>query len=129
LPDGLPKTPSASVLVVDDNQAMQQLMSYVLRGAGHHVLTARNGLEALDLLSNHPGLRLIITDLDMPILDGFGLLRQLRLRRGPPVLIITARGQKTNVEQALELGVAGVLEKPFSRRELLLAATPFLSVP
>lgn len=107
---------------------MQQLTSYVLRSAGHRVLTARNGLEALAQLPGNPQLRLIITDLNMPVLDGFGLLRQLGLKRGPPVLIITARGQKTDMEQALELGAAGVLKKPFSRQDLLLAAAPFLSV-
>ncbi len=115
------------VIVVDDNQAMQQLMAYVIRGAGFRAVTADHGLGALALLQDHQDIRLIISDLDMPILDGLGLLRRLRLIGGPPALIITARGRKVDEEHALELGAAGVLRKPFSRQELLRAAAPFLS--
>jgi CheY-like chemotaxis protein len=118
-----------SVLVVDDDRAMQQLMAYVLKHAGHQVWTAQNGQEALQLLRAQPGIRLIISDLDMPVLDGFALLRQLNLEGGPPVLIITARGQRNDDEWTGALGAAGVLEKPFSRQELIRAAAPFLGAP
>ena len=117
---------AGGVIVVDDNQAMQQLMAYVMRAAGFRVVTASHGLDALALLRAQPDIQLIISDLDMPLLDGLGLLRQLRHQGGPPILIITARGRKADEEHALELGAAGVLKKPFSRQDLLRAAAPFL---
>ncbi|GGJ70285.1 hypothetical protein GCM10008939_13340 [Deinococcus aquiradiocola] len=114
------------MLVVDDNRALQQLAAYVLKSAGLRVVTAGHGLEALEVLAAEPETRLVITDLEMPHLDGFGLLHRIREQSGPPTLIVTARGRPEDVQEAARLGAAGVVKKPFSRGQLLAAAGPFL---
>lgn len=114
------------VLVVDDDHAMRQLIAFVLRAAGHTVQTAHNGQEALTLLGGLTGTRLIISDLDMPGMNGYSLLQQVKAENGPPMLIITARGEQAAEERALALGASGVLHKPFSRQQLLRAAESYM---
>ncbi|WP_232468204.1 response regulator [Bordetella genomosp. 13] len=109
------------VLVVDDNADLRDYMSRILRAAGYRVDTAVDGEAALDQVRAEPP-DLVLSDVMMPRLDGFGLLAALRgdtELRGIPVLLLSARaGEEARVE-GLDAGADDYLTKPFSARELL----------
>lgn len=108
-----------TVLVVDDEPYVRHLIEHVLARAGCRVLMAPDGDAALGMLTEHPETALVISDLGMPVLDGFGLLERLQSKPGPPVVILTSRGHESDERRARELGAVGVLTKPFSRHDLL----------
>jgi PAS domain S-box-containing protein len=109
------------VLVVDDNADLRDYMRRMLAAAGHEVSVAVDGQDALDMArATHP--EVIVSDVMMPRLDGFGLLRALRedeaLRETPVVLLSARAGEEARVG-GLEAGADDYLTKPFSARELL----------
>jgi two-component system, OmpR family, alkaline phosphatase synthesis response regulator PhoP len=121
---------SKRILVVDDEDHIRAVVSLKLRNAGFEVLTAVDGEEAAELCrSERPDL--IITDFQMPILTGMELCRQLRQdpqTRSIPAILLTARGFDLEPEEMAEAGIAVVLAKPFSPRELLERVNALLNV-
>ena len=109
------------ILVADDDAAIRELVSTRLTLAGYTVLTARDGREAVSrvLERRYDGL---VLDLNMPELDGFGVLERLRGlgRSRPPTLVLTARHDAADVEAAVRLGARDYLAKPFDDRQLLM---------
>ena len=109
------------ILVADDEAHILHVVSLKLRNAGFEVLTAVDGEEAAELcLAELPDL--LITDFQMPYLTGLDLCRQLRAApatRSIPAIMLTARGFDIEPEEMAEAGIAAVLAKPFSPRELL----------
>ncbi|SAI69413.1 two-component hyrid sensor and regulator [Bordetella ansorpii] len=125
-PGSLPMAPAAGgeparVLVVDDNADLRDYMSRILRAAGYRVETAVDGEAALRQVRADPP-DVVLSDIMMPRLDGFGLLAALRNDtglRGIPVLLLSARaGEEARVE-GLDAGADDYLTKPFAARELL----------
>ena len=112
----------ARILVCDDAGAIQRAVSFKLTRAGFDVETASDGMEALEAIRrNRPDL--LITDCQMPRMDGFELIQHLRSSPETatlPIVLLTARGFEFDHEQAKkELHVYDVLAKPFSPRELV----------
>jgi signal transduction histidine kinase/DNA-binding response OmpR family regulator len=109
------------VLLADDNSDMRAYVARLLEGQGYHVVTARDGEEALRLAQAAPP-DLVLTDVMMPKLDGFGLLRELRgfePTAGVPIIMLSARaGEEAKVE-GLNAGADDYLIKPFAARELV----------
>jgi PAS domain S-box-containing protein len=109
------------VLVVDDNADLRDYMRRLLSAAGHDVLVADDGIAALNAARrSEPDL--VVSDVMMPRLDGFGLLRELRADetlRETPVLLLSARAGEEARVGGLESGADDYLTKPFSARELL----------
>lgn len=106
------------ILVVDDEQAVLDLLVYNLRKAHYEVLTANNGRQALDLARQvEPDL--ILLDLMLPEVDGLDVCRELRHTSQVPIIMITARGEEVDRVVGLELGADDYLCKPFSLRELM----------
>ena len=106
------------VLVIDDEQAVRNLMVEILSRAGYHPIGAGSAREALALLDT-PELSLVVSDIVMPGLSGFELLDEVRARRPSlPVLLVTGSGTEDNLQEALAHGAAGLLVKPFSQAEL-----------
>jgi two-component system chemotaxis sensor kinase CheA len=116
-------TAAPKVLVVDDQHTVRELQRTILTGAGYVVLTARDGREALDLLEREPDVRLVLTDVEMPVLDGFGLL--LALREDPrlsalPVVVVSSRGSEEDRRRGAEAGADAYVDKgAFDQRALL----------
>ncbi|CAB3753026.1 response regulator [Paraburkholderia humisilvae] len=112
---------AARVLVVDDNADLRDYMRRILSAAGHDVQVADDGVAALDAIrAAVPDL--VVSDVMMPRLDGFGLLRELRADphlRETPVLLLSARAGEEAKVGGLESGADDYLTKPFSARELL----------
>jgi diguanylate cyclase (GGDEF)-like protein len=106
------------VLVVEDDRAMLVLLEAMLKAAGHEVLTARNGVEAMQVVeAQHP--QLVITGWSLPVMDGVTLCRKLRessARRDVYVFILTAKETSDSLVEAFEAGADDYLVKPVSQR-------------
>jgi DNA-binding response OmpR family regulator len=107
---------STRILLVDDEQSIQTLLSYPLRKDGYHVTGAHDGSEALERF-DEARFDLVILDLMLPKLDGVEVCRQLRSRSQVPIIMLTAKGSETDKVAGLEVGADDYITKPFSMRE------------
>jgi two-component system OmpR family response regulator len=114
-----------SILVVDDDGQILQLVAGFLRGNGFRVVTARNGVEMREALASTE-VDLVILDLMLPGDSGLDLCRELRRRSDVPVIILSARGDEVDRIVGLEVGADDYLPKPFNPRELLARITAVL---
>jgi len=106
------------ILVVDDEPALRETVSYNLERQGYAVLAAGDGREAIALArQEHPDL--IILDLMLPGMDGLEVCRVLRQESNVPILMLTARAEEVDRVVGLEIGADDYLTKPFAMRELL----------
>ena len=113
------KTPShdaATILLVDDEDAVQKLLTYPLEQEGFRVLQARDGEEAL-LRFEAEHVDLVVLDLMLPKLDGLEVCRRLRTHSAVPIIMLTARDDELDKVVGLELGADDYITKPFSIRE------------
>lgn len=109
---------SNTILVVDDQSNVRQLLQDYLTEQGYRVLTAPDGQTAI-YAARHDPPDLILLDIMMPKMDGYQFLRQFRQERKTPVIIITAREEETDAVLGLDLGADDYVTKPFRMRELL----------
>jgi two-component system, chemotaxis family, chemotaxis protein CheY len=113
----------SDVLVVDDSAAIRKILQRVLRQTGMAIRTifeAGDGQEALDLLNAHR-VHLVLTDINMPKMDGLQLLAAMKASerwRDVPVVMITTEGGETKVGEAVKLGAAGYVRKPFTADQI-----------
>jgi type II secretory ATPase GspE/PulE/Tfp pilus assembly ATPase PilB-like protein/ActR/RegA family two-component response regulator len=119
--DGIPAQPiDAKVLLVDDEDQLRRVMRDLLERDGYVVTEARDGVEALDQIDRHAP-DIIVLDLNLPGLDGYGVLSHLRSRpatAGIPVVVLTAQGDEDNEVRVFEMGADDFLSKPFRARAL-----------
>ncbi|HET7120646.1 MAG TPA: response regulator transcription factor [Solirubrobacterales bacterium] len=104
------------ILLVDDEQSIQTLLSYPLRKDGYHVTSALDGGEALRRF-DEGRFDLVILDVMLPRLGGVEVCRQLRSRSQVPIIMLTAKGSETDKVAGLEVGADDYITKPFSMRE------------
>ncbi|MBE9248692.1 hybrid sensor histidine kinase/response regulator [Dolichospermum sp. LEGE 00240] len=110
------------ILVVDDAISLRQTLCLTLQKAGYQVLQAQNGVEALEQLHLHPEIEVIISDLEMPRMNGFELLSHIRQNRDlarKPVIVLTSRSAEKHRQLAYELGANSYLTKPYLEHEFL----------
>jgi two-component system, OmpR family, response regulator ResD len=107
-----------TILVVDDERNIVQLARLYLTNEGYQVVTASDGVEALEKVKSHSP-SLVVLDLMMPRLDGWEVCRRLRKDSDVPVIILTARGDDEDRILGLELGADDYIVKPFNPRELV----------
>ncbi|MEL6457191.1 MAG: hybrid sensor histidine kinase/response regulator [Cyanobacteria bacterium J06621_15] len=113
---------SKVVLVVDDAISLRQTISLTLQKYGYHVIQAQNGVEALEKLQHHPEVDLVISDLEMPRMNGFELLSNLRQDANlanVPVVVLTSRSAEKHRQLAEALGANAYLTKPYLEHEFL----------
>jgi two-component system chemotaxis response regulator CheY len=109
------------ILTVDDSKTMRDMVAFTLRKAGFDVNEAEDGQKALTVLSGAK-FDLIITDLNMPNMDGISLIKNVRANsthRGVPILILTTEGDGTKKAEGKAAGATGWLVKPFSPDKLV----------
>ncbi len=114
------KGQGACVLLVEDEEQLRRVMKDLLQREGYTVAEARDGIQALDEVDRHAP-DVIILDLNLPGLDGYGVLSQLRSRpatREIPVMVLTAKGDEDNEVRVFELGANDFVTKPFRARSL-----------
>jgi DNA-binding response OmpR family regulator len=110
--------PDVSILVVEDEPAVAEVVSLYLRRAGYSVRVVNTGQAALQEIDHQPP-ALIILDLMLPGLDGWALTRTVRERGDTPIIMLTARSQETDRIAGLEMGADDYVTKPFSPQELV----------
>lgn len=115
---GILQSMAPTILVVDDQPSIRQLLQEYLTEQGFRVLTAVDGQNAI-YMARHDPPDLILLDIMMPKMDGYQFLRQYRQERQTPVIIITAREEETDAVLGLELGADDYVIKPFRMRELV----------
>ncbi|HUA54761.1 MAG TPA: response regulator [Candidatus Sulfotelmatobacter sp.] len=109
------------VLTVDDSKTMRDMVSFTLKQAGYEVLEAGDGSQALSVLGNGR-VDCIITDLNMPVMDGLQLIRSVRANpshKGTPILMLTTEADDTKKSAGREAGATGWLVKPFDPEKLV----------
>ena len=109
---------SPRILLVDDETAIQTLLSYPLQKDGYDVVCASDGREALARFGEGGGFDLVVLDVMMPRLDGLEVCRRLRAKSTVPIIMLTARAEEVDKVVGLELGADDYLTTPFSMREV-----------
>jgi DNA-binding response OmpR family regulator len=107
---------SARILLVDDEQSVQTLLTYPLRKDGYEVVSAVDGREALDRFAEQR-FDLVVLDIMLPKLDGMEVCRRLRGRSQVPIIMLTAKDDEADKVLGLEIGADDYITKPFSVRE------------
>ena len=112
-----PPTPNQTVLVVDDEDMVREVVSAYLTREGYATIEATDGKAALEAVERHRP-DLIVLDVMLPLVDGYTVLSELRKQTAVPVILLTARSQEVDRVLGLELGADDYVVKPFSPREL-----------
>ncbi len=109
------------VITVDDSKTMREMVGFTLKGAGYEVVEAEDGVRALAVLAGTK-VDLVITDINMPNMDGITLDRQLRAKpnfMSTPILILTTEGGEDKKAAGRQAGATGWIVKPFAPEKLL----------
>ncbi len=112
-----------TILTVDDSRTMRDMLRMALAGAGFNVIEAVDGEHGLEVLNAHRP-DVIITDINMPRLDGFGFIEQVRQdrdHRATPILVLTTESDPSKKERARSAGATGWIIKPFNPDKLVEA--------
>ncbi len=112
---------SKMALVVDDSTSMRQMVAFTLQSAGFTVIEGADGKDALGKVSGK-SVNLVVTDLNMPNMDGISLIRELRKLpnfKFTPILMLTTESQDTKKQEGKAAGATGWLVKPFNPEQLL----------
>ena len=118
-----------TILVVDDARVVRMLEAHTLANAGFDVVEAENGLDALEKVKGR-AFDLIVTDINMPELDGIGLIKELRKLescRFTPIIVLSTVAQEEKVREGREAGASGWLYKPFTGIQLMQAVRKFIT--
>lgn len=117
------------ILMAEDSASVRKLMSYTLQDAGYEVVEAGDGQEALGHISEHC-FDMLITDLNMPRLDGIGLIREVRKTAGNrflPIIMLTGEVQDEKKAEGKAAGASGWIAKPFKAEQLLMVVRTVLA--
>ena len=118
-----------SVMIVDDSESIRKFLVFALRAQGFTVVAARDGMDALEKLSQNK-VDLVITDLNMPNMDGFEFLKALREDREyseVPVIILSSLSSDQDIETGLRLGANSYLVKPFDQKRIQYEVAKYLN--
>ena len=110
-----------TLLIVDDSASMRQLVSFTLKDAGYDIIAAINGKDALSKLGGAK-IEMVITDLNMPEMDGIEFIRHMRTKTGYkflPIVMLTTESQESKKQAGKQAGASGWLVKPFQPAQLI----------
>ena len=120
------------LMIVDDSSTMRKIIKRVLRQAEiavDNILEAGNGVEALEQLTANPDIALILSDVNMPEMNGIDLVKKVReahQKDNLPVIMVTTEGGQAMVDSAMESGANGYVTKPFTPDSIRNALDPFI---
>jgi two-component system, chemotaxis family, chemotaxis protein CheY len=119
---------SKTIMTADDSASMREVVSFTLKRAGYEVVQAADGAEALAKLEG-ASVQMLITDLNMPNMDGIELIRRVRATpayRYLPIIMLTTESQDQKKQAGKAAGASGWIVKPFRGEQLVLVAKKFL---
>ena len=110
----------ATILAVDDSETMRQMVKQTLQAGNHQVVLADDGEDGLSKYLSTAGVDLIITDINMPKMDGIGLIKEIRMRNATiPILALTTESEDEMRKKGAEAGANGWLVKPFKPAQFI----------
>src|SRR6188768_174301 len=116
----------ARLLLIDDDPSLLEVLTLAFEDAGHSVLTALDGAAGLNVLAAG-GVELVVSDVNMPLVDGFALCRKLRQSGNDvPLILLTSRDSDIDEALGLDVGADDYVSKPFSTRVLMARVTALL---
>jgi len=119
------------IMAVDDTTTMRQMVSFTLTEAGHSVVEAKDGIEALEIAKTKP-IDAFIVDINMPRMDGITLVKELRAisnYKFVPILMLTTESQEEKRQEGKSAGATGWLVKPFNPEQLVNIIKKVLACP
>lgn len=119
---------ASTIMSVDDSKSIRQMVSFTLKTAGYDVIEAEDGVDALAKLGKH-SVKLILTDLNMPNMDGIQLIRQVRSasnQKFVPIIMLTTESQDSKKQEGKAAGATGWIVKPFKPEQLLAVVKKLL---
>jgi two-component system chemotaxis response regulator CheY len=122
------ETMAKTILIVDDSASMRQLVTFALKDAGFEVFAAVDGKDALGKL-NGKKVDMVVTDLNMPQMDGIELIKQLRsssATKFTPVVMLTTESQESKKQEGKQAGASGWVVKPFTPEKLIEVIKKFV---
>ena len=117
-----------TVLIVDDSASMRQLVGFALKSAGYEVVIAVHGKDALEKV-NGTKVDMVVTDLNMPEMDGIELIKQLRAKpsnKFTPIVMLTTESQEAKKQEGKLAGASGWIVKPFKPEQLIETIKRFI---
>ncbi len=111
-----------NVLIIDDSESIREVVSSGLELSGYNVIKGINGEDGLKCLHAHSDIDLVITDLNMPVMDGITFLKEARKNekyKYLPIIILTTESQEAKKQEAKNAGATGWIIKPFSSEKLV----------
>lgn len=118
------------ILIADDSPTIRKFVTLALKSMGHEVISASDGVDVLEKLANSDGIDLIITDINMPNMDGFELIKTLRSDekfKDVPIIILSSLSDKDSIEKGLKLGANSYLIKPFNAKRVQYEVSKYLN--
>ncbi|NWF72659.1 MAG: response regulator [Nitrospirae bacterium] len=122
---------SKTALVVDDSPTMRQMVAFTLTNAGFTVVEAENGKDAVNKVARGPKMDIVVTDLNMPEMDGITLIKELRkieVFKFTPILMLTTESTEAKKKAGKEAGATGWIVKPFNPELMLKVIAKVLPV-
>jgi DNA-binding response OmpR family regulator len=112
-------------LIVDDDRVLSDVLAFTLRREGFEILQAYDGKDALRCWENEQP-DLIVLDVNLPVMDGFTVCKQIRAQADTPIILLTVRGEEDDIVNGLKIGADDYIIKPFSPRQLVARAQAVL---
>ncbi len=119
------------ILTVDDSRTMRDMLKMALRDGGHEVIQADDGVHGTEVLAQNGNIDIIITDINMPLMDGLKLVRRIRAdpnHAAVPVVIISTEGASEDRERAMALGATTYINKPIQAPQLIETVKQLLHI-
>lgn len=119
------------VLIADDSSTVRKFVTFSLASQSLEVVTAVDGMDALEKISQIPTVDLIIVDLNMPNMDGFEFIQEVRgseLHRDVPIIILSSERGEESKRRGKEVGASAYIEKPFDARNIEYQVSKFLDI-
>lgn len=129
--EGKENKPKQVVLIADDSSTVRKFVSFSLSTESLEVVTAVDGMDALENLSQIPKVDLIIVDLNMPNMDGFEFIENVRssdVHRNVPIIILSSERSEESKQRGKQVGADAYIEKPFDAKKIKYQVSKFLSL-
>ncbi|WP_457572583.1 response regulator [Desulfovulcanus sp.] len=110
------------ILIVDDSKTVRNLVAFIMKKEGLRVTTAEDGLDGLEKLYSNPDIDLIVSDINMPRMDGYTFIKNLREQeayRDLPIIVLSTEGEEKDIQQGLNLGANMYMVKPAQPEKLV----------